>query len=85
MLPVLWLEEIDRFRVTDAKASLLFALIDAVYEARGCIILTANATKSKRESLLDPAIFRRIMGANDSGDARNFTRWDMHGEDGVSR
>ena len=44
LVPVLWLEELDKVAMTPARADSLFRLVDAVYELEGTIIVTANAT-----------------------------------------
>jgi len=73
--PMVWLEEIDRFKETQARLAHLFRLIDTVYELKGCIIVTANATPTELESVLDAATFRRLIGRHYEAD---FTLWDWH-------
>ena len=63
--PILGLEELDRFKETPARLAHLFRLIDTVYELQGCIIVTANATPTELESVLDAAMYRRLAGRND--------------------
>lgn len=73
--PILWLEEIDRFTVTETRMNLLFRLVDAVYEAEGCIIITANSTLADLKEKFDPALIRRFTGEMEDG---GYTKWNMY-------
>lgn len=74
--PILWLEEIDRFNTTDVRLNYLYRLIDAVYEKKGCIIVTSNATRTELREKLGDVICRRFFG--DQDDPKHFKCWDLH-------
>jgi hypothetical protein len=63
--PVIWLEELDKFRPTRPRTNYLYRLIDGVYEMGGTIIASANLTLPELREHLGDAIYRRISGAND--------------------
>lgn len=63
--PILWLEELDKFNPTQPRLRNLYTLVDAVYEASGTIISTANDKLPElRKRLTDP-IYRRLSGIYD--------------------
>lgn len=45
--PCLILEEIDKSKMTDFRANTLFALVDALYECGGRLVLTTNLTPTE--------------------------------------
>jgi len=73
--PVLWLEELDKFKPTETRLNYLYRLVNAVYEMEGLIIVTCNDTEAQLRERLGPAISRRIFGDND--DPSYFKHWAL--------
>ncbi|MDE1155711.1 MAG: hypothetical protein PW735_08265 [Acidobacteriaceae bacterium] len=76
--PILWLEELDKFVATKTRVRHLFTLIDAVYEAQGTIIATANDKRQELRALVGDPIWRRLTGEND--DPEKFWLLDLWAE-----
>jgi hypothetical protein len=70
------LEELDKFRPTVNRLRNLYCLIDAVYEADGIIVSTANETLDGLKELLGEPVFRRLSGSNDEDGS--YLVWDLH-------
>jgi hypothetical protein len=64
--PILWIEELDKFRATENRLNMLYSLIDTVYEAGGTIITTTNACPDELEAHLGVPLYRRLTGINDA-------------------
>jgi hypothetical protein len=78
--PILWIEEIDKVRMTEPRRILLFELINSVYKLDGLIVCTANVTLDELRSHLDTRqypITRRIAGANDAGGYKIWDFWPL--------
>ena len=60
--PILVLEEFDKVKMSEFKADAIFDVIDALYEAKGQLVLTTNLTMTEYEGLFhgDPSL--RVTG-----------------------
>jgi hypothetical protein len=56
----LFLEEIDKVKVTDSRASNLFEVIDALYENLGQLVLNSNLTPAEFQKQFGSEFARRI-------------------------
>jgi hypothetical protein len=75
--PILWIEEIDKLKMTEPRRILLFELINCVYKLDGLIICTSNMTLADLRAHLDTSeypITRRIAGDKD---AEGYRIWDF--------
>lgn len=68
--PVLLLEEIDKFSVTDARINALFSVIDTVYESSGMIISTSNLTEVEIKKRLPSWFYHRLVESSKDGKIR---------------
>ncbi|MEO6981639.1 MAG: hypothetical protein ABI072_00815 [Edaphobacter sp.] len=59
--PVLFLEEVDKFRSSESTRDWLFGLLNTVMEAGGAIISTCNKTPAELEKHLGAPLYRRIV------------------------
>ena len=73
--PVLWLEELDKFKPTENRLNYLYRLVNTVYEMQGLIIVTCNDTEIQLRERLGPSISRRIFGDND--DPKAYMHWPL--------
>ena len=73
--PVLWLEELDKFKPTETRLNYIHRLVNAVYEMKGLIIVTCNDTEAQLRERLGPSISRRIFGDND--DPKAYMHWPL--------
>jgi hypothetical protein len=76
--PVLWLEELDKWKYTETRANYLFRLVDAVYRRGGLIVASTNKTPGQLEDLCGEPIYRRIAGTGEPDEDQNgFKVWDL--------
>ena len=73
---ILVLEEIDKFSPTVTRLDYLFRVVDAVYEAKSTILVTANKTEAELRKALGEPISRRIFG--DQEDTAQYVHFDLH-------
>jgi hypothetical protein len=70
LAPILWLEELDKFKRTDNRLNMIYSLVDTVYEAGGTIITTTNSRPAELEEHLGVPLYRRLTGVNDADDGK---------------
>jgi hypothetical protein len=68
--PILWIEELDKFKATANRLNMLYSLIDTVYEAGGTIVTTTNSRPAELEEHLGVPLYRRLTGVNDADDGK---------------
>jgi len=58
--PRLFLEEIDKFKLTEFAQNQIFNIVNTLYEANGQLVLNANVTFPQFEELFGPPVARRV-------------------------
>ena len=78
MPPLIWLEELDKIKLSEFNRNALIRLVDAVYEQRGMILASSNLSPQVLRDFLGDEIYRRIAGTCESPDERSaFVVWDL--------
>lgn len=64
--PMVWIEELEKVKITDDRRNLLHDLIDCVYCLKGLVVTTSNITYEQLSDKLGVPLMRRIDGRDDN-------------------
>jgi hypothetical protein len=63
--PILFLEELDKFKASEYKLDALFTVMNAVFEAGGMIVATSNLSEQELKDRFPDWFYRRLVEGRD--------------------